>query len=304
MFKYLCTLLNNMGKYKISDLENLSGIKAHTIRIWEQRYNILEPLRTETNIRYYDDEQLKKLLNVVTLINAGNKISMISKLSSNEILERIESIASIGGPGIKEESLINQLISSGLTYNELLFEKAFSNSILSFGVTGAYEKVLYPMLNKLGLLWLTEEMNPSQEHFVSNMIRQKLFAAIDSLNPADESDETWMLFLPEGELHELGLLVANYILRSKGKNVCYLGADVPLHNLVDAVKEVKPSHLLLFNVRQNREEDMQLWLNEMHQQLKYKILYKCCSKESAQILQVNKKQKLITDFHEFMEIAQ
>ncbi len=130
-----------MGKYKISDLANLTGIKPHTIRIWEQRYYMLTPLRSDTNIRYYDDDQLRRLLNVVTLQNAGFKISAIGNLSDEEITNQVELLNKAGGPGIKEASLINQLISAGLTFNEQQFEKAFSNAILSFGVIGAYEKV-------------------------------------------------------------------------------------------------------------------------------------------------------------------
>ena len=194
-----------MDRYKISELEHLSGVKAHTIRIWEQRYDILKPMRSNGNIRFYDGDQLKKLLNVVTLINAGNKISAISELSPKEINKRIESLSNISVEGIKEEMLINQMISSGLSFDEKLFEKAFSNSILSYGLINAYKKVFYPLLNKMGLLWATTEINPSQEHFISNLIRQKMFAAIDALSPTSNESEKWLLFLPENETHELGL---------------------------------------------------------------------------------------------------
>jgi len=231
-----------MDRYKISELERLSGIKAHTIRIWEQRYNILQPLRSDGNIRLYDGGQLKKLLNVATLIKAGNKISAISQLSQEEINQRIESLSSIVGEGIKEEMLINQMMSSGLSFDEKSFEKAFSNSILSFGLISAYKKVFYPLLNKMGLLWSLTEINPSQEHFISNLIKQKMFAAIDALSPTSNESEKWLLFLPENETHELGLLVSNYILRSNNKEVCYLGADVPRENLMDVARRINPTH--------------------------------------------------------------
>lgn len=291
-----------MGKYKISDLANLSGVKPHTIRIWEQRYNMLTPLRTDTNIRYYDDDQLRRLLNIVTLQNAGFKISAIGNLSDEEITNQIELLNNSGGPGIKEESLINKLISAGLTFNEHQFEKAFSNAILSFGITGAYEKVLYPMMNKIGLLWVTEEISPAQEHFISQLIRQKLFAAIDSLEPVSDNAESWLLFLPENEHHELGLLVANYILRTKGINVCYLGADVPITSLKEAVYLVKPHTMLMFNVRPFQSANLQIWLDEIASDLKYKKCYICCSNEDKQTVAAHEGQQLITSYKEFIEL--
>ncbi len=290
-----------MGKYKISDLANLSGVKPHTIRIWEQRYNMLTPLRSDTNIRYYDDDQLRRLLNVVTLQNAGFKISAIGNLSDEEITNQIELLNNSGGPGIKEESIINQLISAGFTFNEHQFEKAFSNAILSFGLSGAYEKVLYPMMNKIGLLWVTEEISPAQEHFISQLIRQKLFAAIDSLEPVSEFSETWLLFLPENEHHEIGLLVANYILRSKGINVCYLGADVPLQSLKETVNTINPKGLLMFNVKPNQEEYIQNWIESIGNHAKELVL--CCSAKTKYKLNIKSNSTVIDNYTHFIEFV-
>jgi len=291
-----------VGRYKISDLENLTGVKAHTIRIWEQRYKVLTPLRTETNIRYYDDEQLRKLLNVVSLMNAGNKISAISKLSEAELNEKVGAIISANGGGVKEEMLINQMISAGLTYDEALFEKAFSNAILSFGIMTAYQKVFYPMLIKIGLLWTVTQLKPSQEHFISNLIKQKMFAAIDALNPPTNNQMRWLLFLPEGEEHDLGLLIANYGLRAKGYKVFYLGTNVPLDNLYSIVEEINPTNYLTFSVRGNQSNDVNKYLNNMKMKFNDPTMYICCEDSLIKDLKLSKNQHAICSFEAFNDL--
>jgi DNA-binding transcriptional MerR regulator len=285
-----------MAEYKISDLEKLSGIKSHTIRIWEQRYEVLIPLRTDTNIRYYDDEQLKKLLNIVSLINAGEKISKISKLSEQEFNEKINALDKTGTSNIKEEMLTNQMVTSGLAYDEIGFEKAFSNSILSFGLMESYKRVFYPMLVKLGFLWSTSELSPSQEHFVSNLIKQKMFAAIDALKPPTIESENWVLFLPEGEMHDIGLLVANFMLRSKAVKVVYLGDNVPIKNLYQVADNIKPTHYLTFAVRKNQKEMISKYLTEMRTRFNDPYIYICCDTFFGEKLILSKNQHVLTSF--------
>jgi len=248
LFKYFSKNLNKkMGKYSISELESLSGIKAHTIRIWEQRYGLLKPARTKTNIRYYNDDQLKKILNISVLLKQGVKISELSMLSDSEMiawLEKQEKEQSTAD--VNYELFIHQLITSGLTYNEIQFTGIFSTCILRFGLEKTYENVLYPFLQKLGLLWGKDEINPAQEHFLSNLIKQKILTAIDGIPPVPTSKTSFILFLHEEEDHEIGLLFANYLLRSNGIKVIYLGQRVPEKNLIDAVQSCKSSHLMTF----------------------------------------------------------
>lgn len=291
-----------MAKYKISDLEKLTGVKSHTIRIWEQRYKVLTPLRTETNIRYYDDQQLIKLLNVVSLMKSGIKISAISKLTDEEINTKILTFANFGGVGVKEETIINQMVSAGLSYDEASFEKAFSNSILSFGLINTYHKVFYPMLIKIGLLWTTAELNPAQEHFITNLIKQKIFAAIDALSLPSDKTENWILFLPEGEQHDLGLLIANYGLRAKGKKVIYLGANVPLENLYIIAKQVEPTHYLTFSVRYNAHDSINKYLASMNKEFKNPPIHICCSMDTADNLELSSNQKIIPSFQDFFNL--
>jgi DNA-binding transcriptional MerR regulator len=291
-----------MAKYKISDLEQICGVKAHTIRIWEQRYKVLVPLRTETNIRYYDDKQLLKLLNIVSLMNAGNKISVISKLSEKEFNKEIKNLGETGSLGIKEEMLTNQLISSGLAYDEEGFEKALSNSILSFGLLQSYNKVFYPMLVKLGFLWSSSELTPSQEHFVSNLIKQKMFAAIDALEPASIQTEKWVLFLPEAEMHDIGLLIANFMLRSKSVKVIYLGENVPIKNLYQVAENVKPTHYLTFAVRQNQQKMFNKYLTEMKNRFGDPNIFICCDTSFGEKLNLSDNQHAITSFDSFINV--
>jgi DNA-binding transcriptional MerR regulator len=235
-----------MSQYSIKELEKLSGIKAHTIRIWEKRYSLLTPLRTDTNIRYYADDELKKLINVTSLISLGFKISKIAEMSNNEINQQLEVLISdIKFSDSISEIITNQLIASSINYDEYAFEKAFSSAILRFGLVDTYINIVYPLLEKVGMLWLTSDLMPAQEHFLSNLINQKIQSAIDNVPPAPPSEQPWILFLPDEEVHDIGLILSSYIIREQGKQVIYLGARVPADS-VFAVLDLYPKANLLF----------------------------------------------------------
>ena len=233
-----------MGHYSINDLEKLSGVKAHTIRIWEKRYNIIEPSRTETNFRYYNDEQLKKLLNISLLNNYGYKISKIAALCESEICKEVEKVASSGKV---YDAQIEQLVVSMIELNEDKFEQHLTNLILNDGFEDAMLNVIYPFFDKVGLLWQTGNVKPAQEHFISNLIRQKIIVAIDSLpKHTIPNPKTFLLFLPEGELHEIGLLFTSYRLRKYGHKVIYLGQSLPLEDLAYVAKTRKPDFIVTY----------------------------------------------------------
>ncbi|MBE9462512.1 MerR family transcriptional regulator [Dyadobacter subterraneus] len=246
-----------MALYSIKDLERISNQKAHTIRIWEQRYGLLEPERTETNIRFYDDIQLKKLLNVCTLMSKGMKISHISKLSKLEMAIEIDKIITESFQNEKHvEVIINQALISLSTYDQPLFDELFSNAVTRFGMAKTYTKIIYPLLVRTGLMWVKDDLLPAQEHFLSNLIKQKLFSAIDALPLPRNADQSWILFLNESEDHEIGLLFANYLIRQHGKKVIYLGQRVPYDNLTNVVKHCNPTHIYSFFVRNQYENDL------------------------------------------------
>ncbi len=241
-----------MNSYQISDLERLTGIKAHTIRIWEKRYKLIKPHRTATNIRYYDDEQAKKLLNVSTLLAEGFKISKIAELSQKQLNNHIQGLQKHASDDAICVGFINDLIAAMLVFDEPVFEKAFSSAVTRFGMYDAMLKVFYPFLRKTGLMWTSNNAMPVQEHFASNIIRRKLVAAIDGLPAAIKKNKKFLLFLPAEEWHETGLLLSDYIIRSKGYKTVYLGQNVPFQNLDEGIKSVNPTHLLTFFIaRQN-----------------------------------------------------
>lgn len=264
-----------MISYSIADLENITGIKAHTIRIWEKRYKLITPFRTATNIRYYDNDQMRKLINVAALIRSGKKISKISELSSAQIADEITKLTSDTSLASDEiyEAYVAQLITFGLEFNENAFNTVFSNVVIRFGMHSCYNNVILPLLYRVGLYWSTNKLNPAQEHFVSNLVKQKINAAIDSIPPAASSQQPTLLFLPENESHEIGLLMAKYILRNAGKQVVYLGANVPFKNLKSTVDQTRPSQLLFFLIQIHPFEEMQNYLNMISSAFKDIKLY-------------------------------
>lgn len=231
-----------MAHYSIKDFEKLSGIKAHTLRIWEKRYNLLEPKRTSTNIRYYDDEDLKRILNVALLNRNGLKISRIAELDEEEMSDHI-SLLSTKHPDI--ENQIDNLVISMIELDETKFGKVINKSTSQRGFENSVLHLFYPFFEKIGILWQTGVINPAQEHFVSNLIRQKLIVAIDKL--ADhEKDQSprFIMYLPEGELHEIGLLFYYYLAKKRGFRVVYLGQSVPFKD-VSAVANIKACDYIL-----------------------------------------------------------
>lgn len=240
-----------MSRYSIKDLESLSGIKAHTIRIWEKRYNLLLPERTDTNIRYYSDEQLRSLLNISSLLKFGWKISKIAELTKVEIGQQLDLLTNSSLSSDNAFfSFTNQLISSGLSYDEKTFDKTFSAAVLRYGINDTYLFIIYPLLVRIGVMWSKSDIIPSQEHFISNLLKQKIFAAIDGTSISENMEAPWVLLLPEEENHEIGLLYANLILRQHGQKVIYLGQRVPFTNLNELLTQFSEANVLLFLVRE------------------------------------------------------
>lgn len=229
-----------MDAFTIKDLENLSGIKAHTIRIWEQRYNFLNPSRTDTNIRYYSNEELITLLNIALLNKYGYKISHIDKMQPIEMKERILSLTQSEA---QLERIVNELIECMVDLRIDDFESVLDFQIASKGIEKTITQIIFPFLERIGILWVTSRVNPAQEHLVTNIIRQKLIVGIEKTMPTLKADATALLFLPEGEHHELGILFMYYLLKTRGVKVLYLGANVPMRDVVYVADLKKPSFL-------------------------------------------------------------
>lgn len=230
-----------MGKYSIKELEKLSGIKAHTIRIWEKRHKLIDPSRTSTNIRFYSDDDLKKIINVSLLNNNGLKISRIAEMSQEEMNQRILEISEIKSDLSIQ---IDQLVVSMINMDEEAFEKILASLILRHGFEKTMTEIVYPFLEKIGILWQTQNITPAHEHFISNLIRQKIIVAIDGLPIPPRSSRKIVLFLPEGELHELGLLFFHYVCRKSGLRTYYIGQNTPHDDLVKVISTHQPEMML------------------------------------------------------------
>ena len=227
-----------MGNYSIKELEKLSGIKAHTIRIWEKRHQLIAPKRTDTNIRYYSDEDLKKLLNVSILNNNGYKISHIANLSREELRETVKKLSE---EKTDTAIFIDELTVCLIDYDEVGFAKKLDEFIVKLGFERTILDILYPFLTKIGVLWLSSNISPIQEHLISNLIRQKIIVAIDGLEYEVKDDARRVIFfLPETEMHEIGLLFFHYILKKLKLKTYYLGQYVPMKNLIQSVKVIQP----------------------------------------------------------------
>jgi len=229
-----------MHSFTIKDLENLSGIKAHTIRIWEQRYQFLKPSRSDTNIRHYSNDELKKLLNIALLNKYGFKISHIDKMGEAEVKEKILTLSNTQA---QQERILNELIQSMIDMDMDKLEDTLDNYISARGIERTITQIIFPFMERIGVLWLTNHINPAQEHLVTNIIRQKLIVGIEGVVTSLKVNKTVLLFLPEGEYHELGMLFMYYLLKSRGVSVIYLGANVPIVDVEYVVKIKKPTYV-------------------------------------------------------------
>lgn len=225
--------------FSIKDLEHLSGIKAHTIRIWEKRYNILTPSRTDTNIRTYDLESLQKILNVTFLNGHGYKISRIAKLSDAEIGKMVKEVAATAS---EENRAINSFKISMVNFDSNLFHKTYLDLMETKSFREIFLEIFIPLLNDIGLLWQTDTINPVHEHFLVGLIKQKLYLNIAQLETINHynGDELFVLFLPENEIHDLGILYLNYELNFHHKRTIYLGPSMPLKDMIYLL-EVHPN---------------------------------------------------------------
>jgi DNA-binding transcriptional MerR regulator len=257
-------------QYAIKDLERLSGVKAHTLRVWEQRYGILKPKRSDTNIRYYSSEDLKRILNISLLNSNGFKISKIATLPDDEILNQAQIILNNYS---SERDQIDNLVFSMMEMDELKFEKIISNCVIHFGFENTIEKVVFPFLKQVGNMWQMGLINTVQEHFISHLIRQKLIVGIDGLfeeklvNP-----KTFLLYLPNKELHELGLLYSYFLIKSKGHKCFYIGQSVPHEDLIKVNKLVSPDVILTSFTNPIEEKVIQDYLNTISITFKNKLI--------------------------------
>lgn len=253
-----------MNSFTISQLEQFSGIKAHTIRIWEKRYNALSPNRSSGNTRYYDGNQLKRLLNIVSLIEGETQVAKFCMMSDEELAQKIiEKFDVVLSDDADASKYILQLTAAGMNYDAITFDSIYRQAEKRFEFITLYKKVIVPFLNRVGILWAGSRVPPSQEHFMSNLIFQKVYSTINALPPVKSSAETWVLCMPEGEFHEIGLLFTHYLLLNAGKNSIYLGSNLPFESLISAVDDIQATHIFVFLVHNDSPEKAQEYVNSL-----------------------------------------
>jgi DNA-binding transcriptional MerR regulator len=259
--------MNNIkNSFSIKDLENLSGIKAHTIRIWEKRYNLLEPERTDTNIRTYSLENLQKLLNVSYLNKNGYKISKIATLKKEEIPNIINEIAKkidIENPAIKDFKV------AMLNYDQVKFYNIYRNLSKDKSFKEIFYEVFIPLLSEIGMLWQTDIITPAHEHFITTLIRQKILVNTELIQEHIKPvpNKTFVLYLPNNEIHELGLMFINYELISKGYQSIFLGQSIPIDNLKELINYNNEVIFISYFTIKPEKEDLLTYLEEFHEKI-------------------------------------
>jgi len=278
-------------EFSIKDLEVLSGVKAHTIRIWEKRYHILDPNRTETNIRIYDTAALQKLLNIAFLNENGYKISRISNLSDKEITDLVQSTSSSNN---YENRALKSFLVSMFNYDSVLFLNTYDELLKTRTFTEIFKDVFIPFLEQIGILWQTNTITPSHEHFISNLIRQKVYSNLEKLQSVKpfNKEKVFILFLPENEIHDLGILFTNYELLTLGYKVIFLGHTIPLENLKTFTNMAKEVYFVSYFTTQPESpsgyiEHFKKEFLEEHHQLKFWILGKKSLEIDSELLNGN-----------------
>jgi len=256
--------------YSIKDLEVLSGVKAHTIRIWEKRYKLLSPNRTDTNIRLYNDTDLRRILNVSLLVGNGFKISKVARFDDVKIKE---SVMEINKRNTTESDYVDRLILHMLNFDNIGFFKFTDEIIAKNGLEDAFLKVFFALFERIGMYWQVGSIFPAQEHYVTSILRQKLIAETDKLGVENRNNATMLFFLPEGELHEMSLLFYSYLAQKYGYNVIYLGQFVPFEDLSKVQAHIKIDYVFTAFINAISKEDLENYLVKLKDAFQHQKIF-------------------------------
>ncbi|MFD2552622.1 MerR family transcriptional regulator [Bizionia sediminis] len=294
--------MNNVkNNFSIKDLENLSGVKAHTIRIWEKRYNLLEPNRTDTNIRQYSLESLQKLLNITFLYNHGFKISKIAKISENDIADTVRTLSA---KDFADDHAINMFKVAMLNFDKSLFLKTYDNLKAQKNFSEIFMEVFVPLMSEIGLLWQTNTVTPAQEHFISELIKQKMLVNIEKhqYEKPKNLERVFVLFLPNNEIHDLGLHFLNYKLSKAGYHTVYLGPSVPIVSLKDVLKNYNNVTFLSYFTVKPEAEHLEAYLQEFKEELLHDTNELWIFGRMIDLLDAQKLDEAIKPFHAIKDI--
>jgi len=290
-----------MGSYSIDQFSSITGITKFVLRTWENRYAYLKANRSETNIRIYTDDMIVRALNTNYLLENGYKISKISKMSEIELIKIIDEIK-VRQIEAKESYYINQIIISTLEFSTSKFNKLFDEGILDFGILDFYKKVILTTLDRIGILWLTNRVAPSQEHFLSENIKQKLIVASDIYFKKENKKETWLLFLPENEFHEIGLLFARFLLVKNGFNVIYLGSNHPFESLNQVDEKIKIDNTLMFSVSKSSLININSTIEYLESNFQSANKYIVSTEITAKMITKKSNINILNDVNSFVNI--
>lgn len=282
--------------YSIKDLEVLSGIKAHTIRIWEKRYNLLNPERTDTNIRYYTDDDLRRILNVSLLVRNGFKISKVAQLKDHQVKE---AILELNQSGSSESDYVDRLLMHMINFEDVEFLHITNEVIEQLGIEEAISKVFFKLFEGIGTFWQVGSIFPAQEHFVTNILRQKLIVEIDKLDMINERGINILFYLPENEYHELSLLFYSYLAKKYGYHVIYLGQTVPFDDLKKITTHIHVDYVFSAFIHSVQKEELENYLDELKALFIDQKIFVTGGQIQQHNPQLSRNIKVVKDYHEF-----
>ena len=283
-----------MGNYSIDQFSSITGISKFVLRTWENRYDYLKANRSKTNIRIYNDKMIIRALNTNYLLDNGYKISKISKISEIELVKIISDIKINKNEG-DDDYYINQIIISSLNFDSYKFNKIYEEGVIEFGLIEFYKNIILKTLTKIGILWLINRVNPSQEHFLSEKIKQKLIISTELFVNKKEMKQTWLLFLPKNEFHEIGLLFARFLLVSNGFNVIYLGSNLPYESLKQVNQKLKIDNTLMFSISNTSKIVIESAINFLDSNFKTSNNYIVCPEFGLSKIAKKSKINLLSD---------
>ena len=282
--------------YSIKDLEVLSGVKAHTIRIWEKRYHLLSPARTVTNIRFYNDADLRRILNVALLVNSGCKISKVAKWEESQLRQAVLEATE---KKVTEPDYVERLILHMLNFDNIGFYHLVNEIVEKKGLEDAMVKVFFVLFERIGTYWQVGSIFPAQEHYVTSILRQKLIAETDKLGVDNTNGQTMLFFLPEGELHEMSLLFYAYLARKYGYNVIYLGQFVPFEDLAKLQAHLKIDYVFTAFINPLIKEDLENYLVRLKESFQHQKIFITGWQVKQLIPQLPRTVKVVKDYKEF-----
>ena len=286
--------------YNIDQFSKITGINKLLLRTWENRYSFLTPKRTNTKIRIYSDELLIQGLNAKLLLENGHKISQISKKNNKQIEKLIFDIKKNISVDSCDEYFINQFIKSAIQYNSNLFNDTFDECLSNFQIIDFYKKIMLPTFSKVGLFWLSNKMNPAQEHFLSEMFKQKIYSQIDSVKQKNNNNK-WLLFLPPNEYHELGLLFSRFILLHHGHDVIYLGSNVPYSSLSQVSGSLPIKNILFFSVSNFSKKNIVETTSFLNKEFSNCNIFLASDLEDGNLFEKQNKIKIVKSIDSFID---